>query len=216
MLGGNYQHDNTHDNQLITFDGTNTGLFKGAPFEYRYAGSGIDNQSNQRITTKQPSEASITNWPHALTAQASVRYTKDKRIFDGCLRDQGDGIFSSGFGLLSNVLHGIFTIPDPGSPSYIPPGGCATFEGRLELPPLQLPREQRSHRASGAQYLMRGGLSWKRSMTQCCTANVTRGFKSGSFGTLPLSHERAGQPFKQEELTAYEWVSRASISNTNH
>ena len=204
MLGGNYQHDETHDNQLITFDGTNTGLFKGTPFEYRYAGSGIDNQSNQRITTEAAFGSLDYRLPHALTAQASMRYTKDERIFDGCLRDKGDGIFSSGFGLLSNVLHGIFTIPDPGSPSYIPPGGCATFEGDQNSPNLNYPVDNVHTELPEHNISWRGGLSWKPVEDAMLYANVTRGFKSGSFGTLPYLTNVQVQPIKQEELTAYE------------
>jgi iron complex outermembrane receptor protein len=204
MLGGNYQHDRTHDNQLIVFDGTNTGLFNGTPLVYRYAGSGLDNQSNQKITTEAAFGSLDYKLTRTLTAQVSARYTKDKRIFDGCLRDLGDGIFGAGFGLLSNVLHGIPTIPGPGSPSYIPPGGCATFEGNPSSPNYNYPVDNVHAELPEHNISWRGGLSWKPFDESMLYANVTRGFKSGSFGTLPYLTNVQVQPIEQEQLTAYE------------
>jgi len=83
MLGGNYQHDNTHDNQLITSMARTPGSSRVPRLSIVYAGSGIDNQSNQRIPPEAAFGSLDLQIPHALTAQASVRYKKDKRIFDG-------------------------------------------------------------------------------------------------------------------------------------
>jgi len=120
MLGGNYQHDNTHDNQLITSDGTNTGLFKGAPFEYRYeaaasiirAISGSPRSSLRKLDTN----------CRMRSPRGFVRYTKDKRIFDGCCRDQAMGS-SPPDSVAARCVHGSSPIRS-WQPSYIPPGAA--------------------------------------------------------------------------------------------
>jgi len=205
MVGGNYERHRTEDDQVISFDGTNTGLFKDAPFEYRYSGSGLINRSRQKITTKAVFGSLDYDITDTLTAQGSIRYTKSKRIFNGCLRDKGDGIFGDGFGLLSNVLNGQFTIPNPGDPGYIGPGGCATLDDATNRPLDNVHSELPEHNVS-----WRTGLSWKVTPEVMIYGNVTRGYKSGSYGTLPLIRPVQANPIKQEKLTAYELGFKAS------
>jgi outer membrane receptor protein involved in Fe transport len=190
-VGGNYQDDKIEDSQLIHFDGTNTGI---GPYRYSY----IVNESNQRVKSKAGFGSLDFDLTRKLTAYASVRYTSLHRTFDGCLRDAGDGIFGIGFGYLSNMLNGDPTVPGPNDPSYIGPGQCATFDAN-NLPVDNVHKETNEHNVS-----WRVGSSWKFVPGSMIYANITRGYKSGNFGTLPLLNESQAASVPQEQLTAYE------------
>jgi iron complex outermembrane recepter protein len=198
MIGGNYQHDNTKDDQILTFDGTNTGLFAGTPLEIRYSGSGLDNNHDEKITTKAVFGSVDYKITDTLTAQGSIRYNKDTRRFSGCLADKGDGQLARAFGLLSNVLRGNPTAPVPGDPSYIPPGGCTTLIGDPTSPDFNLPVPGPVKRTLSEHNISwRAGLSWKVTPDAMLYANVTRDVQV--------------QPIKQEKLTAYEAGFKASL-----
>ena len=59
----------------------------------------------------------------------------------------------------------------------------------------------------------RGGLDYKINATNLLYANVSRGFKSGSFSNLPGNDESQYYPVKQEQLTAYEVGFKSSFAN---
>lgn len=212
MVGGNYQKDDTEDNQILTFDGTNTGLFKGAPFEFRYAGSGLRNNHDEKITSKAVFGSLDYNVTDTLTAQGSIRYTDNTRKFSGCLADKGDGILGSGFGLLSNVLNGVVAIPNPGDRSYVAPGNCVSLVGDPTSPDFNRPvRGPIKSTLPENNVSWRLGLSWKATPQTLLYTNVTRGYKSGSFGTLPYLTDTQIQPIEQEKLTAYEVGFKTSV-----
>src|ERR1700736_3350941 len=122
MIGGNYEHDDVHDTQLLRVYATKTGI---GPFRARY----LDKISKQIVAAPSGFESLDYNLTETVTLQASARYTSSKRIFNGCFVDGGDGNFATAFGVLSNAVHnGVFAPPLPGNPSYIPPGGCVTFD----------------------------------------------------------------------------------------
>src|SRR5260370_17023339 len=140
-----------------------------------------------------------------LPLQASARYTSSKRLFNGFFGDGGDGNFVTAFGVLSNAVHnGMFAPPTPANPSYVPPGGCVTFDTN-NLPVQNVHKEAPEHNIS-----WRGGVSWKASEDMLLYANVTQGHKSGNFGTLPLVTTTQQGQVSPEDLTAYEVASKAS------
>ena len=211
MIGGNLESDSIRDKQLILFDGTNTGLFNGTPLVIRYSGGNIVNQSNEQIRSKAVFGSLDYNITNAIKLQGSVRYTEGSRTEDACLRDSGDNTFAPAFGLLSNVLHGVFSAPSPGDPAFIPPGGCATLEGNPKSPNFNYPVQDVHAVLDESNVSWRVGASWKVTPVTMLYGNVTRGFKSGSFGTLPYLTSTQVQPIKQEEVTAYEIGVKSSL-----
>ena len=211
MIGGNIESDTTRDDQLILFDGTNTGLFNGTPLEVRYADGHIVNQSDEQIKSQAAFGSLDYNLTDAITLQGSVRYTHESRIEDACLRDSGDNTFAPAFGLLSNVLHGVDSAPVPGDPAYIPPGGCATLEGNPNAPNYNYPVPDVHAVLDESNVSWRTGVSWKATPTTMLYGNITRGYKSGSFGTLPYLTTTQVEPIKPEEVTAYEIGLKSSL-----
>jgi iron complex outermembrane recepter protein len=203
MLGGSYQHDKSHDGQVLTFDGTNSGI---GP--YRYSESGPINLSDQIIDSKAAFGSLNYTMANALTLEGSLRYTKNERDYAGCLSDKGDGTLATAFGFLSNLLNGSPTVPQPGDPGYIAPGTCVTFD-----PVTNRPMGIVRSRLNENNVAWRVGASWKLDPSTMIYANVTRGFKAGSFGTVPILTPAQVVPIKQEELTAYETGFKASLAN---
>jgi iron complex outermembrane receptor protein len=193
MLGGNYQHDDTVDNQDVYFNATNT--FVG-PYRFDY----IAFDSDQRIRTKAAFGSMDYELTRALTLQGSMRYTDRRTHFDGCLSDPGtDGLFGQAFGFLSTVLSG--------TPTSVPLGGCVTLDP-VSNKPTRIDRNLNEHNIS-----WRGGLAWKVTPDTLLYGNVTRGFKAGSFGTLPYIRPVQATPVPQEELTAYEIGFKATLAD---
>jgi len=205
-VGSNYEHDMTHDLQHILNQGTNSGLFKNTPLEYRYFTLG--NLSDQKIDTAAVFASGDYGLTDALTAQGSVRYTDTKRVFDGCLLDGGDGQFGRGFGLLSNVLNGMTTFPAPGDPGYIGPGACATLDPSTNRPLSDVHNSVHERNVS-----WRLGLSLKAAPDLLLYANATQGFKAGNFGTLPLIYPTQAASVPAERLLAYENGIKKTLLN---
>ena len=184
MIGSNYQRDQSHTNNEFTFTSSNSGV---GPFRYH----GGRQDYSQDVKTKGifgSLDLKITN---SLTAQGSVRYTDSTNNFAGCLRDTGDGLLATAF---SAVI---------GQP--IAPGGCITVNaatGRPGLIPSRLAEDNISWRA---------GLDWKPVEGTLLYANVTKGYKAGTYPTPPAIFSPQLDPIPQEALLAYEIGFKQSL-----
>jgi outer membrane receptor protein involved in Fe transport len=203
MIGGNYERDSSQDSQHILQDGTNAGFATA-----RWAASGPVNFSNQRFRSKAVFGSLDYNILPSLTLQASGRFTKNHRSMVGCVRDNGDGVMGRAFGLLSNTLRGVAGEPVPGDPGYVAPGTCLTTDPDTHLPIAIVTNGFSEHNFS-----WRTGFSWKPIRDMMLYANVARGFKAGSYGTIPILLPVQAQPIPQERLTAYEAGFKSSFLN---
>lgn len=184
MVGGNYERDTVDEtlgfNPLIT-SGTNVGPFNFDSFQ-------IDN--DQTIKSKSGFGSLDFAITESLTAQSSARYTSQDRSFSGCTRDDGNGELAGAIGFLSTLL--------TGTPQTIPPGGCVTLTSTgqpLSIVTGQLNQNNVSWRES---------LNWKPDHDTLLYANVSKGYKSGSFPTEPSSLSIQFNPVPQESVLAYE------------
>jgi len=151
--------------------------------------------SGQHVTTKAAFGSLDYKLTDTLTLQGSARYTSLRHKLVGCLRD-GDGGLATAFGFLSTLLNGDPHVPAPGDPSYIAPNGCATLDPITNLP-TEVRNELREHNVS-----WRASLDWKPAANTLVYANVTRGYKGGSFGTVPAIRPEQLNPITQEQVTA--------------
>jgi outer membrane receptor protein involved in Fe transport len=184
MVGGNYQHDKVFErlifNPMIT-SGTSVGPMTFDSFF-------IDN--DQRIDSKAAFASVDLPLADRLVVQGSIRYTNQKRDFAGCVRDDGNGEISAAFGLLSTILTGV--------PQTIPPGGCGTLGVNGAPTPIvtdKLNEDNLSWRAS---------LNWTLDSQSLLYANITKGYKSGSFPTLSSASAAQLRPISQESVLAFE------------
>lgn len=184
MLGGNYQKDTVDErlifNPLIT-SGTLVGPFN---FDSFY----VDNE--QQIESRSAFGSLDLQLTERLSAQTSLRYTKQDRDFAGCVRDDGNGQTAAALGFLSTLL--------TGTAQAIAPGSCSTLSATgVPLPIVtgDLNEDNVSWRES---------LNWKPSEDTLLYANVTKGYKAGSFATLPASVASQYVPVSQESVLAYE------------
>jgi iron complex outermembrane receptor protein len=195
MVGGNYEYDGTHDEQDLSLNATNTGI---GPFRW----NGLTNLNNQVVNTRAGFGSLDFNATDTLTLQGSARYTSQYRNYHGCLADDGNGQLAAAFSFLSTKLSG--------SPTVIPPGGCVTLDPVTNKP---LSGGIRSS-LDQDNVSWRGGLSWKPTQDVLLYANATKGYKAGSYGTMPAIRPIQAVPVTQESVLAYE--SGFKLSALNH
>jgi len=185
MIGVNYEHDSSDDNQFIGLRGSNSGI---GPFRF----TGLYNINDQHVDTEAVFTSLDFKVLDTLTLQGSVRYTNQTRAFHGGLIDDGNGDLAAAFGFLSTLLSGSRTV--------IPPGGYITLDPTTNKPLTNglfsnLNQDNVSWRI---------GPSWKPADDVLLYFNVAKGYKAGAFGTLPVIRPAQDAPVVQESVLAYE------------
>lgn len=196
MVGGSYQYGAIVDNETIgnaqnPYTATNDTIFGFDIQDFRLS-------NTQKIDTYAAFGSLDFKLTDTLTLQGSLRYTDEKRVFRGCTFDT-DGSSYQVFNVLGSFI---------GIPPTAAPGTCATFDAantrRLPIYEIPLHEDNLSWRA---------GLSWKPNADSLLYANVTKGYKGGSFPTISASDVQLLSPATQEALLAYEAGFRTSFAS---
>jgi outer membrane receptor protein involved in Fe transport len=198
LVGANYEYDDTWDNFLQTYPDSSSATIIG-----NYLGP-TRPLNRQKVHTY----AAFANVEYPLTdtlsVQGGIRYTKQVRHFYGCGSDAGDGSWALGSQLIQNLLINIRDsgVADPfHGPGVNPgPGLCGTT-GPSETnfaPGLTF-----SHLTED-NVSWRAGLNWKPITGTLLYANISKGYKSGSFPTVATASYVQLAPATQESLLAYE------------
>lgn len=195
MVGGSYQYGNVVDEEGDT-DATNP-LINTVDSFFGIRLNGVIHDNKQKIDTYAAFGSLDYKLTDTLLVQGSVRYTDSHTVFRGCTFDDGLG----GLASILNVIGSLIGIP-----ANAVPGGCATYDSaaRDRLPIYRIPL--REHNVS-----WRGGLSWKPDAGSLLYANVTQGYKAGSFPTIAATDAVLFAPAKQEKVIAYEAGFRTSL-----
>jgi iron complex outermembrane recepter protein len=178
-------------NTYIDFTG-----FGGPLFHF----SKTNNLSNQTFNTK----AVFGNLDYDLgrdfVLHAAARYTKTVVRFTGCSADSGDGEVATLFNFFGNAFFKV----DPGAL----PGQCFTTDvnGKAGIVNSSLAEHNVSWRLGG---------DWKFAKDSLLYANVSKGYKGGSFPILSASQSVQLQPVTQESLVAYEIGIKAALPELN-
>jgi outer membrane receptor protein involved in Fe transport len=202
IVGGNYSRDKTH--QMDRYNYKQSSAFyglSGANF-FGYSGP-FDSTSNfdQRIR----SMAVFGNVDYAfgnLTLHGGLRYTKDKRSYVGCgSQDPGDGNLS-GF---QNIFFPLIL----GHSTNLQPGDCGTLN---PVPGDFIPGF--SHfKLDEDNVSWRAGVDFQATPTTLFYANVSRGYKSGSFPAVNANSAIQLEAVKQESVLVYEAGVKAGLLN---
>ena len=213
MAGGNYEHDHTFDHQLFNFSGGGTNdVFNAPPIpgligggqSYYYTG-GIQHL-DQKVNTGGLFGSLDYQPVDAVTLYASSRYTITRRHGSACLNDNGDGTFSRAFSVVANLAELIKT--GTSADNQIPPGACFTESAVTGIPVASVERDLDEHNVS-----WRLGGEWKPGPDWMLYANVTKGFKSGTFANITLVTDSQETPVPQESVVNYEVGFKAAVLN---
>jgi len=130
-----------------------------------------------------------------LTLHAGARYTKDNRSYIGCSQDPDtDGTLRNAFNLVLGIA---------GTPLEIQPGGCINSLNGI-------PGEAR-FKLNEDNVSWRAGIDYQVTPTTLLYANVSRGYKSGSFPSVNSASTLQNRGVTQESVLAYEAGFKASL-----
>lgn len=191
MIGGNYQYESAAESTITTNQGTNNQI---GPFLFTRLGQIAD----QKVDTLSAFGSLDVHVTDQLTLQGAVRYTSQKRDFSGCIKDEGLGPVGVTAATAFEFLGGLFT----GMPVSIPAFGCVTLDAATFAPGLaksELDEDNLSWRA---------GIDYKFDTNVMVYANVTKGYKSGSYALVPAILSSQFTPVTQEAVLAYEAGTR--------
>ena len=195
IVGGNYENSKTFDYQFVDFSGNSTADNPQAgnvEESFEYVGQRIQN-----IAGFGNVEYSVTS---QLTANAGPRYTHSRNAANLCTGDGGDGRNDALFNYLGS-LSGI-----PFTPAKL--GDCASLNDS------GVPNISPTHSVlSENNVSWRGGVNYKVSTETLLYANISRGYKAGSFPLLPGVTTSEFTPVKQESVTAYEAGAKIDLAS---
>lgn len=201
LFGGNVERDNTYDHFLQTYSDSSSSSVFGLPLGPTMP---VNKQGVKTWAVFANAEYPVTD---TLTLIGGVRYTNQKRRFMGCGTDGGDGTWAAVSELIQEYLRANYDpdgdgVPNPMPPGHsdVAPGGCGTTG----------PAENMF--AAGFVYdnlnednvSWRAGVNWAPIDGTLLYANVSKGYKAGSFPTIATSSYIQLTPATQESLLAYE------------
>lgn len=187
LLGANYATNDVFSaNDILTGDSTNTAILTGGPYI---------RESTTTITQDIEDKAVFGNVEAAVTDQLTLlvgaRYTDTTNDFTSCMT--GDIGMQVTFGVLSDVLSGT-----PGAP--LGPTSCLNMD-KTTFENIRTPFEDN---LSEDNISWRVGANFEPTEDVLLYALASRGYKSGSFPTVPASTTAQFAPVTQESVTAYE------------
>jgi outer membrane receptor protein involved in Fe transport len=126
-----------------------------------------------------------------VTVKGGIRYTQSDNSAYNCGVSPNGGNVNTLFNLLGSELGKVPFTP-------IGPNGCYTLNQNL------VPGEAFRKSLDENNVSWRVGADYRAASNALLYANVSRGYKSGSFPTLAAANYRAVEPVSQESVTAYE------------
>jgi len=189
LVGGNIQHDESYDSFLNSYEDSSTAVFAG-----NLLGPTRPEDSQHTNTYAVFGDMSYPILAD-LTAQGGMRLTETDRAFDGCVYDSGDGTIAA-IAYLEQELLGA------GAAAVKPsPGGCSTLSNVF---PFNPPSGGVTETLDEKNVSWRAGLNYTAIPGTLLYANVSQGYKAGSFPTINSIFAAQLAPARQERLIAYE------------
>ena len=211
-IGGvNYAYDTVYERDTLTFNqgtagNTYGGFTDSLPFVFGLNPTGIpeigsDFDSKQNVSNYAVFANGEYDIFHQFTVKGGLRFTQTNRSDSACTTyTRGTNLDSPSeiTNFLFNALAGVFPAPGPDSCFLEGPGGfVGQYKNRLDQDNLS----------------WHVGLDWKPTSNITGYANVSRGFKAGSFPTLPGTATPSQEPVTQEYLTDYEIGAKTQLFN---
>ena len=196
VVGANYENSRTHEDQNLTFANGSSS----AP------GTLFINTTGSDVLQKIRNYAVFANGEYDVTSKLTLklggRYTDSTNDATLCTKGNGDGTVSA----LFNLLPGVFGVP-AGSFTPIRTNDCYPLNRQF------IPGKPAIQTLAEHNFSWRGGLDFKPSNGTLFYANISRGYKAGSFPTAAGSDYRSYLPVSQESVTSYEAGLKLSLFN---
>lgn len=187
ILGANYQGSKINESNAVSYtDSVNAG-----PAFNNIVSNGYRSETLRRDYAAFANvEYDVTD---ALTLKLGARYTKNITRAEVCNYDLGDGRIAQLFTSLAILLSGNPNTPPIGTG----PDACLSFDQNFQpgLYKDKLDEDNVSWRA---------GVDYKIRQNFLLYANVSRGYKAGSYPTISATSQQQTFPVTQESVTAYE------------
>lgn len=184
IIGANYERDRTYDGNSLRFAESSGSIVVGLPFEE------ADVYTRQNINTYAAYGNANVELTPTLSVQGGMRYSETERNFAGCSGDSGNAQASS---LVQFLITGLTGNPIP----LPPPNACLAIFNNFDFGLVT--RTQKEDNVS-----WRLGVNWEPDDRALLYANMSQGYKSGSFPTLAASSENQYERVVQEGVLAYE------------
>jgi iron complex outermembrane recepter protein len=197
VIGGNYEHDKVFDDNQNTFTDSTVNPFLGF-----FPLNQVSARSRQSIDSYAIFASGDYRLTNTLKLNAGGRYTKQDRSFAGCAVGPASGPFA-GQGELVGAVLSQFATGVPIAPGA--PGTCIT--SNQTLTPGLVERDLKEDNIS-----WRIGLDWQPRQSTLLYANVSRGYKSGSFPNLIGFTFDQYMPVVQESVLAYEAGFKSTLA----
>ena len=223
VVGANYENTSTWDSFLQSY-----GISTAVPTIVLSARPLGPTNPNNRQTADTYAFFANLEYPvlENVTVQGGVRYTNQKRDYRGCGSDGGDATWANISGEIQSFLQyldwsplddftdfGAFFVSPANNPLVAGPGECASTGPQANnYHPLP---------AGFTDSLDEDNVSWRVGANWSVTpevllyANVSQGYKSGSFPTVASAAFTQLFPAKQEDLLAYEVGTKAGLFDGN-
>ena len=194
ILGANYEHSTTaefQDDRYIDNTANN-------PFNLNINGS--RDQNNQKIDNYAAFVSAEYSATDKLTLLGGLRYTDSK------ISDYNCGYAAPGTNVntLFNLI-GTFFGTVPFTPIGTGPGQCYTLNQNL------VPGQPFTDTLHEDNISWRAGVNYQATSATLLYANVSRGYKAGSYPSLAAASFRSLRPVTQEVVTAYELGLKTSV-----
>lgn len=144
----------------------------------------------------------------ALSVQGAIRYNKDKRNFAGCAYNDlagSDLDLGGGSSAVMEVLQGFLNGGAPIVP--IPPENCYVLDVENNFAPIGIVRKTLDQ----DNISWKLGTTWKPAPDTLLYANVSKGYKAGTFPVVGASLSSQFTPVTQESVVAYEAGFKAGL-----
>ena len=197
LVGGNYEHDGSWQNVLQNFSQSSAATLLGLfPVEgQRYVGGDQTNTAAGFVHADYPITSTVT-------LNGGARFTQVNKSYFGASQDNGNGVYA----LASQFLQNLGTTGNP----FAGPGVNTGPGGIVTLGPDLTPQFARGN-LNQNNVSWRVGAEWKVVPGTLLYANVSRGFKAGSFEPNAVLLTSQLVPAKQERLLASEAGFKSSL-----
>jgi outer membrane receptor protein involved in Fe transport len=199
LIGGNYERDTVFDQfRILDADGSLSHvLLSTAPLIILNLPGNFE-RTDQKVSTGAAFASVDYPVTPSLTLQASARYTRTTRDFVGRSFDGVNDNTAYFFTLLQAQLRAAYGVLTPSGQT---PGLTDCLS--LGAAP-QFLMGCRTDRLKEDNVSWRGGVTWKVTPDTMLYANVSQGYKAGSFPTIIASTQAEMDPVTQEKVLAYE------------